>query len=104
MLSKIDYEEKDQTRVCLLPDPHIVWQYSEYQHHSDDPTQEILRQFKERKKAEKNQKKKDKKLQAKEQKELKILKAKEQDSKKELKAPKENEESKANQENKAKDS
>lgn len=50
LLSKIDYEDKDQTRVCLLPDPHIVWQYSEYQHYSDDPTKEVLAQFKERKK------------------------------------------------------
>lgn len=67
LLSKIDYEDKDQTRVCLLPDPHIVWQYSEYQHYSDDPTKEILTQFKERKKAKaakekaKNDRKKDKK-------------------------------------------
>lgn len=63
LLSKIDYEDKDQTRVCLLPDPHIVWQYSEYQHYDDDPTKEILAQFKERKKAKaaKEKNKKDKK-------------------------------------------
>ncbi|WP_066389299.1 polyphosphate kinase 2 [Helicobacter himalayensis] len=105
LLSKIDYEEKDQTRVCLLPDPHIVWQYSEYQHHNDDPTQEILRQFKEHKKAEKSQKKKDKKLQAKEQKESKkeLAKSGKDSKQKELKVAKENKESKADQESKAKD-
>lgn len=50
LLSKIDYDGKDQTSVCMLPDPHIVWQYSEYQRHNSDPTQDIMKQIKEEKK------------------------------------------------------
>lgn len=50
LLSKIDYDGKDQTSVCMLPDPHIVWQYSEYQRHNSDPTQDIIKQIKEEKK------------------------------------------------------
>lgn len=46
ILSKIDYEGKDQTAVCMLPDPSIVWLYSQYQQKRLDPAQEICQQLK----------------------------------------------------------
>lgn len=57
ILSKIDYEGKDQTSVCLLPDPSIVWTYSQYQSVHLDPTKEIQRKFKELKEAKEAKKK-----------------------------------------------
>ncbi len=57
ILSKIDYEGKDQTSVCLLPDPSIVWTYSQYQSTHLDPTKEIQKQLEERKKAKRAEKK-----------------------------------------------
>lgn len=57
ILSKIDYEGKDQTAVCLLPDPSIVWTYSQYQSTHLDPTKEIQKQLKELKEAKEAEKK-----------------------------------------------
>ncbi|TLD91574.1 polyphosphate kinase 2 [Helicobacter magdeburgensis] len=57
ILSKIDYEGKDQTAVCLLPDPSIVWTYSQYQGTHLDPAKEIQKQLKELKEAKEAEKK-----------------------------------------------
>nr|WP_317404398.1 polyphosphate kinase 2 [uncultured Helicobacter sp.] len=57
ILSKIDYEGKDQTAVCLLPDPSIVWTYSQYQTSHTDPAKEIQKQLKELKEAKEAEKK-----------------------------------------------
>ncbi len=57
ILSKIDYEGKDQTAVCLLPDPSIVWTYSQYQSTHLDPAKEIQKQLKELKEAKEAEKK-----------------------------------------------
>lgn len=87
ILSKIDYDGKDQTNVCLLPDPSIVWTYSQYQPSHADPTQEIQKQLKERKeskKAAKKAKKAAKAAKEREEKEREALKAKKE--KAELKA------------------
>lgn len=46
ILSKIDYEGKDQTAVCLLPDPSIVWSYSQYQANHIDPLKEVQKKLK----------------------------------------------------------
>lgn len=65
ILSKIDYEGKDQTAVCLLPDPSIVWVYSQYQTAHLDPTKEVqkqLKELKEIKEAEKKERKAQKAL------------------------------------------
>ena len=62
ILSKIDYEGKDQTAVCLLPDPSIVWAYSQRQSNDMDPTKEVQKQLKEAKQAEKKAKKAAKEL------------------------------------------
>jgi len=56
LLSKIDYEGKDQTAVCLLPDPSIVWMYSQHQTQSD-PCKEIQKQIKELKERKEKEKK-----------------------------------------------
>lgn len=77
ILSKIDYEGKDQTSVCLLPDPSIVWTYSQYQLTHLDPTEEIKRQLEDAKEA-KRAKKKAQKAAAKEKKEQEEREEKEQ--------------------------
>ncbi|TLD81544.1 polyphosphate kinase 2 [Helicobacter sp. MIT 05-5293] len=63
ILSKIDYEGKDQTAVCLLPDPSIVWTYSQHHKSDTDPTKEIQKQLEElerKKEEEKKERKKEK--------------------------------------------
>lgn len=61
LLSKIDYKGKDQTAVCLLPDPSIVWTYSQYQKTQSDPTKEVQKQLRELEKKKEEQKKEEKK-------------------------------------------
>lgn len=73
ILSKIDYEGKDQTAVCLLPDPNIVWPYSQYQTEHADPAKEIQKQLKELKDAKEAKKKAQKESK---EKKIKLEKAK----------------------------
>lgn len=75
LLSKIDYEGKDQKAVCLLADPSIVWLYSQYGQNKIDPAKEIQKQLKELKEAKNAEKKmlKEKKADVKRQPKNKVL-------------------------------
>lgn len=46
LLSKINYEGKNQGAVCMLSDPSIIWLYSQCQQKRLDPIHEIRQQFK----------------------------------------------------------
>ena len=85
ILSKIDYEGKDQTNVCLLPDPSIVWTYSQYQATHTDPAEEIKKQLEEAREAKKARKKAQKiAREAKEKQEKEVQKEKEKEKKAKL--------------------
>lgn len=99
ILSKIDYEGKDQTAVCLLPDPSIVWTYSQHHKSDADPTKEIQKQLEElerRREEEKKERRKEKERIEKERKKTekdlkKAEKEKEKAEKEKEKAEKEKE-------------
>lgn len=99
ILSKIDYEGKDQTAVCLLPDPSIVWTYSQHHKSDTDPTKEIQKQLEElerRREEEKKERRKEKERIEKERKKTekdlkKAEKEKEKAEKEKEKAEKEKE-------------
>ena len=105
ILSKIDYEGKDQTNVCLLPDPSIVWTYSQYQLAHIDPTEEVRKQFdeaEEAKKARKKAQKLAKEAKEKEEKEKTKLEAKAKEEKQKTKEKEIKAENKLKNESKAK--
>lgn len=99
ILSKIDYEGKDQTAVCLLPDPSIVWTYSQHHKSDTDPTKEIQKRLEElerRREEEKKERRKEKERIEKERKKTekdlkKAEKEKEKAEKEKEKAEKEKE-------------